>query len=143
MKVIWRTTLAFLVVVVSLTAATAQKTTQDNLLVGRHRDEVTVTPVNQLLTPAGHQVELPGMRPQAMALSPDGRLLVVSGKTSQLVVIDPGTGEILQRVELPPGTTALSAGRRRLAEHPQSRPPWTSQLYRSGLFRRRQADLHE
>ncbi len=71
------------------------------LVVGRDRDEVTITPVNQLLSPTGIQVEMPGMRPQALALSPDGRLLIVSGKTSQLVVLDPGTGEVLQRVELP------------------------------------------
>src|ERR1035438_3847957 len=48
------------------------------------------TPANQILTPAGIQVELPGMRPQAIALSPDGRLLVTAGKTHDLVVIDPG-----------------------------------------------------
>jgi YVTN family beta-propeller protein len=60
-----------------------------------------VTPANQILTPAGRQVELPGMRPQAMALSPDGRLLAVSGKTPELVLIDPRTGAIRQRVALP------------------------------------------
>jgi DNA-binding beta-propeller fold protein YncE len=57
--------------------------------------------VNQILTPSGVQVELPGMRPQALALSPDGRLLVTAGKTHELVVIDPGSGAILQRVPLP------------------------------------------
>jgi len=41
------------------------------------------------------------MRPQAVALSPDGKLLVTSGKTSELVVLDPVTGEIRQRVPLP------------------------------------------
>jgi YVTN family beta-propeller protein len=60
-----------------------------------------VTPVHQVLTPVGIQVELPGMRPQALALSPDGRLLVTSGKTQELVVIDPQTGEIRQKVALP------------------------------------------
>ena len=74
---------------------------EEPILVGRHRDDVIVTPVNQLLTPAGTQVELPAMRPQAMALSPDGTRLVVSGKTSELVVIDPDTGAIRQRVDLP------------------------------------------
>ena len=69
--------------------------------VGRTREDVIVTPVNQLLTPYGQQVELAGMRPQALALSPDGRLLVVSGKTSELVVIAPETGEVTQRVLLP------------------------------------------
>jgi YVTN family beta-propeller protein len=59
------------------------------------------TPVNQLLTPVGVQVELPGMRPQAIALSPDRRLLLTAGKTSNLVVVDPETGSILQRVPLP------------------------------------------
>ena len=60
-----------------------------------------ITPANQILTPAGLQVELPGMRPQTLALSPDGKILVTSGKTAELVVIDPGTGKILQRVALP------------------------------------------
>ena len=39
------------------------------------------TPVNQLVTPAGTQVELPGIRPNALALSPDGKLLVTAGLT--------------------------------------------------------------
>jgi DNA-binding beta-propeller fold protein YncE len=59
------------------------------------------TPVNQLLTPAGKQVELPGMRPESLALSPDGKLLVTSGTTHELVVVDPATGQILQHVKLP------------------------------------------
>ncbi len=60
-----------------------------------------VTSNHQILTPAGVQVDLPGMRPQALALSPDGQLLVTAGKTSELVVINPVNGEIKQRVELP------------------------------------------
>jgi YVTN family beta-propeller protein len=60
-----------------------------------------VTPVHQVLTPVGIQVELPGMRPQAVALSPDGRLLATSGKTRELVLIDPRSGQIKQRVTLP------------------------------------------
>src|SRR5438477_5902236 len=59
------------------------------------------TPANQILTPVGTQVELPGLRPQALALSPDGRLLVTAGKTPELVVVDPPSGRILQRVPLP------------------------------------------
>ncbi len=59
------------------------------------------TPANQVLTPAGVQVELSGMRPQALALSPDGRLLVVAGKTHDLVVVEPGSGRVLQHVPLP------------------------------------------
>lgn len=61
----------------------------------------SVLPVSQILTPAGRQVELPGLRPQVLALSPDGRLLVTAGKTAELVVVDPASGEIRQRVSLP------------------------------------------
>jgi DNA-binding beta-propeller fold protein YncE len=59
------------------------------------------TPVNQRLTPAGILVELPGMRPQALALSPNGHLLVTAGLTHELVVVNPATGKILQHVPLP------------------------------------------
>src|SRR5437016_1703845 len=57
-------------------------------------------PVNQVLTPAGTQIELPGTRPQVLAVSPDGRLLATSGK-HQLILIDPRDGKILQTVSLP------------------------------------------
>ncbi len=60
-----------------------------------------LNPVGQILTPAGIQVDLPGLRPQTLALSPDGRLLVTSGKTHELVVVDPQSGEVLQHVPLP------------------------------------------
>lgn len=69
--------------------------------VGRAGVNRFVTPANQILTPTGFQVELPGMRPQALALSPDGRILIASGKTAEIVVIDPNTGGVIQRVALP------------------------------------------
>ena len=59
------------------------------------------TPVNQLVTPAGTLIELPGIRPNALALSPDDQRLVTAGLTHTLVVVDPATGKILQRVPLP------------------------------------------
>jgi DNA-binding beta-propeller fold protein YncE len=59
------------------------------------------TPVNQLVTPAGTLIELPGMRPQALALSPDGQLLVTAGLTHEVVVVDPATGKIRQHVSFP------------------------------------------
>ncbi len=96
---------SFWLALISLTisSATGQEeqieTTID--LVGRSREEYIVTPVNQLLTPYGRQVELAGLRPQALALSPDGKRLLVSGKTSQLQVIDVDTAEVVQRVALP------------------------------------------
>ena len=60
-----------------------------------------VTPVNQVVTPAGQTVDLPGLRPQALALSPDGRILVTSGKTAEIIVVDPQTGKVLQHVRMP------------------------------------------
>jgi YVTN family beta-propeller protein len=69
--------------------------------VGRGSDGRVVTPVNQVVTPAGQTVDLPGLRPQALALSPDRRILVASGKTAEIVVVDPQTGQILQHVTLP------------------------------------------
>lgn len=69
--------------------------------VGRLGTNRWYTPANQVLTPAGVQVELPKLRPQAIALSPDGKLLVTAGKTAELIVLDPVTGRILQRAGLP------------------------------------------
>jgi YVTN family beta-propeller protein len=74
----------------------------DEETVGHQGDGRVVTPVNQLLTPFGSLVELPGLRPQALAISPDDRLLVTSGKTSELIVINAGDRTIRQRVPLPP-----------------------------------------
>ncbi len=88
-------------VLVSSEISWAKQVDSNPLLVGRHREDLIVTPVNQLLTPSGKQVELPGLRPQVLALSPNGNRLVTSGKTNELVVIDPGSGEIKQRVQLP------------------------------------------
>jgi YVTN family beta-propeller protein len=68
--------------------------------VGRLAENYYFTPTGQILTPAGKQVELPKMRPQALALSPDGDLLVTSGRAGKLVVIDPATGLVLQSVAL-------------------------------------------
>jgi YVTN family beta-propeller protein len=69
--------------------------------VGTSAEGRSVTPVNQVITPAGRQVPLPGLRPQAVALSPDGGLLVTAGKTNEIVVVDPATGDILARVKPP------------------------------------------
>lgn len=69
--------------------------------VGPKQDGQGMTPVNQVLTPYGRQLDLPGMRPQALALSPSGRILVTSGKTNELIVVDPVEANIKQRVALP------------------------------------------
>ncbi len=67
------------------------------------------TPTGQLLTPAGLQVELPGMRPQVLALSPDQHLLVTAGKQNSLVVIDPVIGQILQKCSLKTTTNGTTS----------------------------------
>jgi YVTN family beta-propeller protein len=89
----------------SFTGWTGQSNTGDfdttTNIVG-HSTSGLETPVNQLVTPAGTQVELPGIRPNALALSPDGRLLVTSGLKEELLVVDPANGHILQHVPLPP-----------------------------------------
>jgi YVTN family beta-propeller protein len=76
--------------------------------VGRNGDSL-ITPVNQIVTPAGTQVELPGIRPNALALSPNGKLLVTAGLTRELVILDPATGKILQRVAFPSDTATATS----------------------------------
>jgi YVTN family beta-propeller protein len=66
-----------------------------------HNTNGLETPVNQLVTPAGILVSLPGMRPNALALSPDGKLLVTSGLLPELIAIDPITGKMTQHVPFP------------------------------------------
>jgi len=107
--------------------------------VGRFANGTSVLPVNQRLSPTGRQVYLPKLRPQAMALSPDGKRLAVSGKTSEVLILDPATGEILQRVPLPPETSSnLSANPvdpLNLKPDPKGQASFTGLLYaHSGKF---------
>jgi len=74
---------------------------QDRDTVGAKGSGRTVLPVNQIVTPLGIQSTLPGLRPQALALSPDGKLLAVSGKTPEIIILDARTGLIKQQVVLP------------------------------------------
>ena len=74
-----------------------------------HTGTSLVTPVNQIVTPAGTWVALPGVRPQALALSPDGKLLVTSGLAHELLGLDPATGKVLQHVPLPPDAVGQEA----------------------------------
>jgi YVTN family beta-propeller protein len=73
----------------------------DTEQVGAAGENRTVLPVNQVLVPAGTQIPLPGLRSQALALSPNNQLLAASGKTHELIIIDPALGTIAQRVALP------------------------------------------
>ena len=81
----------------------------DTETVGVSGPNRTVLPVNQVITPAGTQIPLPGLRPQALALSPNGAILAVSGKTHEVVVIDSALGRIRQRVSLPAANSGQSA----------------------------------
>jgi YVTN family beta-propeller protein len=82
-------------------AQAAEKFDATTEIVGRTANGLE-TPVNQLVAPAGIQVELPRVRPNALALSPDGKILVTSGLTNKLIVVDPATGKISQYVAFPP-----------------------------------------
>ena len=97
---------AILVAALASGAARAADEPAASATVGRADAETTVLPVNQIVTPVGLQVELPGLRPQVLALSPDGRMLVTSGKTNEIVVLDPETGAMRDRVR-PPADDAL------------------------------------
>lgn len=68
-----------------------------------------ITPDNQVITPTGTLVQLPGVRPNALALSPDGTLLAISGLTQKLLIVNPATGEIQQRVTFPAAKKDLNA----------------------------------
>lgn len=91
-----------------------------------------VTPSSQILTPAGRQVFLPDLRPQAIALSPDGRLLVTSGKTAELIVVHPVSGEILQHVALP-GDVKAGTNQEPVSTH-LLKPDTHGQLSYTGLI---------
>ncbi|MGB9006481.1 MAG: hypothetical protein WCB96_12220, partial [Candidatus Aminicenantales bacterium] len=112
-----------IIILLALLAATGSRTGEkgatDSDQVGTAGPQGTVLPVNQVVTPAGLQVPLPGLRPLALALSPDEKLLAVSGKTSEVVLIDPGSGRIRQRLFLPAQNEA----------QPSSQAPPSSLLY--------------
>ena len=98
------------------TWAQESPTLNDDEQVGYAADGRIVTPVNQVLTPYGRQVDLPGMRPRRWRCLRTDRCIVTAGKTSELVVVDRSSGEIRKRVTLAGRTIATarrSAGVRR------------------------------
>jgi hypothetical protein len=96
--------------------------------VGRHANGRVVLPVNQVITPAGKQIELPGMRAQGLALSPDalafapdGRTLYVANGTQNAVAVirfDPSGRESKLLGLIPvgwyPGTVCYDERRKQL-----------------------------
>jgi YVTN family beta-propeller protein len=107
-------TLAFLVLLLS--GCQTPRSPAAVEIIGRLSADRHYTPANQILSPAGLQVELPGMRPLALALSPDRRLLITAGKSHELVVLDPLSGAILQRVSLP-SESSRETGVQPVSEH--------------------------
>ncbi|MFZ0826070.1 MAG: bifunctional YncE family protein/alkaline phosphatase family protein [Verrucomicrobiia bacterium] len=96
--------LATFVLTVTRAAASPENFDATTETVGRGTNGFE-TPVNQFVSRAGRVVELPGVRPQALALSPDRKLLVTAGLTQELIVLDPATEKILQHVPLPADQT--------------------------------------
>ncbi len=77
-------------------------------VIGRVAPNRYLLPTNQVLTPTGVHAALPGLRPQALRLSPNGKLLVTAGSTKKLVCLNPVTGAVIQEVTFaadppPPG----------------------------------------
>jgi YVTN family beta-propeller protein len=101
-----RLALAFAAAAMLLGAASSARTEAqkppDRPAADRVSARVGRLPTGQIVTPAGRQIDLPELRPHVLALSPDGRLLVTSGRSHEIVSIDPVSGSILQRVPLPP-----------------------------------------
>jgi YVTN family beta-propeller protein len=64
--------------------------------VGRTGTNLYTLPTGQLLRPAGKQIELPSMRPQVFALSPDKKFLVTAGRTNGVAVIEVASGRVVQ-----------------------------------------------
>ena len=102
--------LAALLALISASGRAADEGPDITAAVGRSDGDTTVLPVNQIVTPVGLQVELPGLRPQVLALSPDGRILATSGKTNEMILLDPASGEILGRVRPPADDAVRPAG---------------------------------
>ena len=88
------------------------------------------------------QVDLPGLRPQALALSPDGRILLTAGKTSRARRRRPG-----HRRHPPARAAPEDEGRprprRRRANILAARQGRPAQLHRPDLLARRPAHLPE
>jgi YVTN family beta-propeller protein len=93
--------LALLLVHVARAADTPDAFSSGTATIGHHQGEGLETPINQRVTPAGKLIQLPGVRPNALALSPDRELLITSGLLPELLVIAPATGEVVQRVPFP------------------------------------------
>jgi YVTN family beta-propeller protein len=71
--------------------------------VGASADNDAVVPTQQHIRPAGRQVVLAGLRPQALAVAPDESYLVATGNSAELLLVDPVAGTVKSRVAMPSG----------------------------------------
>ena len=60
-------------------------------------------PTQQWIRPAGEQVVLAGLRPQAVAVAPDESYVVVTGRSAELILIDPSSAKVIGKVPMPSG----------------------------------------
>lgn len=78
---------------------------QDNVTVGRQKDGRVVVPTNQVLAPAGKQVEFAG-RPVDLTMIDDGQTLVVKN-FKDLTFIDVASGKVKQTLVSPVGFSVV------------------------------------
>ena len=88
-------------------------------------DAPAVTPHGWGITPAGRQTDV-GPGPQALAMSPDGRMIVIANagySQHSLMVMDAATGAITQTLPAPGGkATAIGERVGELADDEAERP---------------------
>src|SRR3984893_4415211 len=94
-----RAVVIFLIAVTSGLRLDARPDERDQLKVGVQPDGRIVVPTNQVLRPAGKQIEFPG-RPVDLAFADQGKTLVVKNQRD-LVFSDVATLRVKQVLELP------------------------------------------
>ena len=93
---------------------------QEKQQVGRQKDGSVVLSTNQVITPAGRQVEFRG-RPNAVTLSPDRkRAAFLNGAYKAIILVDPESGAVKQ--EFDAAGPSASASLRFLIPDNTSRP---------------------
>jgi hypothetical protein len=84
--------------IIALAVSCLAADNQESLKIGRQSDGSVLVPTNQLLTPAGLQVEFPG-RPVDLLLVDSGKAVIVKNMRD-LTVIDIHSGQIRQVLPL-------------------------------------------
>ncbi len=69
--------------------------------VGKLGENQWLLPTGQIISPAGQRIDFPGVRPQALALSPNGKFLAVAGSSKDVFIFDAVTGRELSHTTMP------------------------------------------